>query len=115
MLRSATEEERKDIEELIPLQPDDLVVADKYGNIAVLRLVWELDPVIFRSGNKGKAEFIGALEYLMKANGIREYYFEADSTDEKYCRILEKWGAVRVSEAPGYRYKRELNHGEQKS
>ncbi len=115
MLRLATDEERKDIEQLVDLSPEDLVVTDQYGNLALIRRVWEIDPAIFRSGKKGRAEFVASLEALLMSRGIERYYFEIAADDERYIKIAEKWGAVKETAAPGYRFKRELTSAKQSS
>lgn len=77
---------------------------------AVLKQVTEVDPMFWDEGtsHQKKALFVWGIENILRFQGVREYYFNVHCTDEDYQKIVEKWGAQRVSTAPEYRYKKNL-------
>lgn len=114
-LRLATPAEVEKIQAQSELVPGSTVFAfdSKLGepDVAVLRPVLELDPVYFAptSNDRRKALFIWALENGFRMNGgIPRYYFNIATTDEEWAKVVETWGARRVSKSPEYRYVKNL-------
>lgn len=114
-LRLATPEEVARISEGMELTQASSVVAfpKKNGDadLAVLRQVTELDPVIFSEGtdDRRKAMFIWAIESGLKILGIvPEIYFNVSADDTKWQHVIETFGGVCISKAPELRYKKSL-------
>lgn len=114
-LRLATPEEVAKISEGLDLTQSSTVVAfpkkDGDPDLAVLRQVTELDPVIFSEGtdDRRKAMFIWAIESGLKILGIvPEIYFNVDANDTKWQHVIETFGGVQTSKHPELRYKKSL-------
>ena len=115
-IRLASSEEIEKIREGADLEFATAIFAfphkDGEPDIAVLRNVLELDPVIFsdKTGDQRKAYFITTLETHLRLTGLRGYYFNihADEASTRWRQTVEKWGAKATSTAPEIRYKKAL-------
>jgi hypothetical protein len=114
-IRAATEEEVKAIKDKSDITPESFVLAldSKTGtDIAVVRKVWELDPVFFSDKSNGaqRARFIYGLEERMLGYGIQAYYFNvwADAENASWRKTVTEWGAEQVSQDLELRFKKVL-------
>jgi hypothetical protein len=113
-IRLATAEEVESIAEQSEPSAGGLVLAlanrAKEVNLAVVRTVVELDPVFYAksSSDAEKARFIWGIEERMLGAGYVQYYFNVLAADEKYSKVVETWGARKVSTAPEHRYAKRL-------
>jgi hypothetical protein len=115
-LRLATAEEVQAIHATSDLGPGSSILAfdcEKTGrpDLAVFKQVSELDPVLFQpdTSTRRRALFIWALENSLRLMGTPPaYYFNVLVDDEEWQKNVESWGAIRVSTAPEYRYKKVL-------
>lgn len=110
-IRLATEKEIEAIRDRADLMPNATTVLaldnDKGGaDMAVVRRPVELNPVIYAEGTTDmrRARFLYALEERFLGAGIDRYYFEIAADNEDYQKVVEHWGAERVSPVPEYRY-----------
>jgi len=113
-LRLATEEEIDKIANKSHFTSRYTVFAmDQKGepDIAVVREAVMLDPVFFsKDGNiYSKARFMEHLEERLAGAGIPEVYYQISAADIHWQRIVEAWGAVKVSGEPEFQYKRSLS------
>lgn len=107
-IRLATPEEIESIRESSDLGPGCTVWAME-PSLAVTRQALELDPVYYNGVSHSKmALFIWGMENILRAAGHPAYYFNVGSEDEKYQKIIEGFGAQRVSKGPEFRYKKSL-------
>ncbi len=120
-IRPATPEEVDSIRETSDLGPGCLVVAMDNtkgpADLAVLRQVWEIDPLHAVSGGARKAAFIWGLEAALRLQGVPFYYFQVGAAGDEgdWRKVVEKWGAEPVRRddttrepVPEIRYKRVL-------
>lgn len=113
-IRLATSSEVEQIKQKAALNAQSTVIAfDRKGgepDLAVLRQVTELDPVCYaeETDDRRKALFVWAVENAMRLMGLGAYYFNLAASDEKWQRVVESWGAERLSKEPEYRYIRGL-------
>lgn len=80
-------------------------------DLAVFRYVMELDPVYFAatSDNRRKATFIWALENGLRMMGtVPHYAFSVKADDLAWQKIVENWGAERISPSPEFRYMKKV-------
>jgi hypothetical protein len=109
-LRLATNEEIQKIQKGADLVEGCRVLAleNRPGDpdLAVLRTVIEMDPVIFspNSNDRDKYKFIFALEERMMGLGVPQYYFNISAKDTHWQKIIEAWGGERVSATEEFRY-----------
>lgn len=109
ILRYATEKEIEAIK-----SNSDLSAALKVyacgDTLGVLRLCYELDPVYFGKGasDRQKFLFMARLEDHLRLSGIPAYYFNVPTSDEQYLKVLENFGAVKISPSEEFRYKKVL-------
>lgn len=113
-IRLATPEEIETIKAESDLTPGCTVVAFPQGEgkepmFAVLRQVYEIDPVFYNGGTiQRKSLFIWALENMLRFSGAPEYYFNVPATDENYQEHVKHWGAEALSKEPEIRFKKRL-------
>jgi len=115
-IRLATEEEVKKYMAGTDLTPMSTMVVfpngDKTPDIAVIRHVVEVDPIVFSpdSGFQRKLWFVLNLETALRLQGTPEYYSNvlADDESAQWRALIEKRGAQMTSTAPEYRYKKRL-------
>lgn len=112
-LRLATPEEIESIKATSDLDVGCNVVAlDTQQGVAkaVIRPCVEVDPMYFPEGmsNKLKMFFGRDIETHLEAKGITHYYFNIATDQEDWQKIVETWGAQRVSSEPEFRYKKIL-------
>ena len=113
-IRLATQEELASIRSRAEITPQSSVFAFGEGekaDLAVLRLAPELDPVFFAAStdNRRKSFFIWALENGLRMMGsVPHYYFNVAASDEPWQKVVENWGAERISPVPEYRYIKKL-------
>jgi len=85
---------------------------DKQPDVAVIRHVVEMDPVIFspESGLQRRLFFVCNLETSLRLMGTPVYYCNvlADDENAQWRSVIEKRGAEPISMAPEIRYKRRL-------
>lgn len=109
-IRLATVEEVESIRLKADLSPTSTVVAferkDGPSDLAVIRQVTELDPLICaeQSDGRRKAMFVWALENSMRVMGLPSYYFNVAASDTAWNKIVLEWGAERTSPSEEYRY-----------
>ena len=81
-------------------------------DIAVTKMVPEMDPVYFSpaSDNRRKVDFISSLENMLRAVGIKAYYFNvsAEEKGKAWVEICKAWGAEQLSPGPELRFKKLL-------
>ena len=79
------------------------------GHFAVVRPCLEVDPAFFRAGSStlSKARFVQALEAEL-ARFTDAYFFNVESDDPAWRRVVEGWGARPVFQKPNWRYRRDL-------
>src|SRR3974390_2573354 len=77
---------------------------------AVRRVATEIDPLIAAPDwdLRLRVLFYRDLETACWAQGATSYYFNVHADDKEWLDTFEKWGAVRTSTAPEYRYKKSL-------
>ena len=113
-IRIASKEEIEAVRAKSHFTPDTAVYAFDQNpgepDVAVLRLLPVLDPVFFgrQTNDVQKARFWWGLEERMAGSGIPVYYFNVPASDERYQKVVESWGAIRVSGEPEVQFKREL-------
>lgn len=113
-IRVATPEEVEGIRKGSDLNANSSVLAWDHENgekdLAVLRPVWELDPVYYAKGSSAgqKTRFIWGLEERLLGANIQHYYFNVPVEDEQYIKIVKEWGAVQQSRGPELRFGRSL-------
>jgi hypothetical protein len=114
-IRPATPEEIADIATHADLSTGGFVVAmeNTLGptDLAVVRQVWEIDPLFNRSGsNTRKAAFYWNLETSLRLQGVPAYYFNVGAGDDQsqWRKVLDTWGATPTSQEPEFRYKKVL-------
>ncbi len=112
-IRLATPEEIESIKDKADcLGPATTVAAfpGKEGtDFAVIRQVTEIDPMLManNSGNR-RALFAWSLENALRLMNVPEYYFNVNSEDVAWLKIVEKWGAERIHEGLEIRFKKVL-------
>lgn len=113
-IRLASPEEVESIHANADITPRSSVYAfeRKEGkpDLMVVRPCLEFDPMLMRpeSGIARRVAFTWGLEGIARALGNTEYYFNVRCSDEDWIRNVEKFGAVRTSVEPEYRYKKSL-------
>jgi hypothetical protein len=114
-IRLATQSEMEGIAATSDLTPQSTVVVfeNAHGtpDIAVVRQVTELDPVLFAetSSHKRRAFFIWSLENAMRIMGAPSaYYFNVLAGDVEWQEAVKSWGSEQISVAPELRFKRLL-------
>ena len=104
-IRLATPEEVAEIEanSNLTAMSKVLVMGDMK---AVWRVAHELDPVHF-NGAPGQRmyKFIWGVENIMRGAGATEYFFQTPADDVAYHKILEEFGAQKLSKQPEYRWR----------
>ncbi len=116
VVRLATPEEIASIEKTSDITPQTTVVvyensATGKPDIAVLRQVFEVDPILFgaSTNNRRKVAFLWSLENSFRIMGSPQaYYFNVLASDGDWLDVVKSWGAEQVSVAPEYRFKRLL-------
>lgn len=109
-IRLATIDEVESIRLKADLAPASTVVAferkDGPSDLAVIRQVTELDPLICAEQTDGrrKALFVWALENAMRVMGLPAYYFNVAASDASWNKIVQEWGAERTSPSEEFRY-----------
>lgn len=114
-IRLATPEEVKAIAENSDITPRTNVFAfdnaqTGHPDLAVVRQATEVDPWHIQPASdiRRKVAFIWGLENILRSNGLTEYYFNVHPSDEEWIRNCEKFGAVKVSTEPEWRFKKLL-------
>lgn len=109
-IRLATPEEVQQIKEFSDLTPTSTVITFGGKDFAVLRQVWELDPVIFDKDttDRRKLFFLTNLETAARLQGMNELYFNIHDSDETWKSVAQSWGAEPTSTAPEIRFKKAL-------
>lgn len=109
----ATPEQVEAIKDRADILPGRTEIVQLNGNIAVIRMPVEINPVIWREGasDKERTQFIYSLEERLLGAGFDRYYCQIDAKDEKWQRIIEHWGFQKVSPVEEYRYLRLINNG----
>lgn len=108
-IRLATAAEINEIADVSDLGPSSTVW--KMGeDTAVVRSVFELDPVLFgkSSSTQRRLLFVWGLENMLRGNGVPFYYFNVPPGDEQWRHCVETFGAGEVSKEPELRYKKLL-------
>ena len=79
-------------------------------DLSVVRLCCEIDPQIMTPESSGQRKllFTWGLENMLRVANQKAYYFNVKCEDETYLKIVEKYGAIKVSEAPEFRFKKVL-------
>jgi hypothetical protein len=110
IVRLATPEEVQAISSHSDLTPTSTVITFGGKDFAVLRLVTEMDPVIFApdTTDKRKLLFLMNLETSARLQGLQELYFNIHADDEAWISVAQHWGAQRTSTAPELRFKKVL-------
>jgi len=110
-IRLATTEEVEALKDHSDLQFAQAVYSFGSGR-ATYRLAPEVDPVDYGSlSNSEKRAFMTLLEGHMRLSGLQAYYFNVPANEEfaQYRKVVETWGAQKVSLEPEFRYKKSLN------
>lgn len=112
-VRLATKEEVEKIREGSNFGPETVVWAMDQGpeaDLAVIKRVVEMDPIYFAksSNDVQKAKFVWALEERMMGGGVGQYFFNVRGDDERWQKVVENWGAQKVSLQPDIRYMKTL-------
>jgi hypothetical protein len=114
-IRLANEEEVAKIREGADFTPASTALAFDNAatgkpDFAVLRLNLELDPVFFATdSDRRKALFIWGIETGLRMQGAAHaYYFNIAADNAAWQKVVETFGAERLSPVPEYRYKRSL-------
>lgn len=109
-IRLATPEEIEHIQSGMDITPASTVVTFGGKDFAVVRIVQELDPVIFAedTSDKRKLLFLMNLETALRLQGSTEIYFNLPADDKAYLAVMEHWGAEEKSKTPVVRYKKVL-------
>ena len=110
-VRLATKEEVEQLRATSNYTRDSIVFAFDQGaepDFAVLRRVYELDPVRFskHTNDVQKARFVHSLEERMMGMGIEQYFFNVDAADIRWQRVIETWGAEATSPTPEIRFQK---------
>ena len=110
IIRLASEEEVKTIAEGADLTNATTVVTFGGKDFGVIRICYELDPMIFASDttDKRKLLFLMNLETALRLQGVKEIYFNIHAKDEAYIKVIENWGGQPVSTEPDIRFKKVL-------
>jgi steroid 5-alpha reductase family enzyme len=110
IVRYATPEEIEEIKSTSDLTLASNVVTFGGKDFAVIRNVWELDPVIFapETTDKRKLLFLMNLESALRLQGNREVYFNIHADDERWREVAQHWGAQPTSVKPEIRFKKVL-------
>lgn len=110
VIRLANEAEVKEISSRSDLTNASSVVTFGGKDFAVIRNCWEIDPVHFdpASSDKRKALFLMNLETALRLQGVKEFYFNVDASDENYINLLKHWGAEPTNPNPEIRFKKAL-------
>ncbi len=112
-IRLATPEEIESIKDKADCLGQETTVAafpgKKGTDFAVIRKVTEIDPMLMTndSGNR-RALFAWSLENALRLMGVPEYYFNVNSEDVAWLKIVEKWGAKRIHKGLEIRFKKVL-------
>jgi hypothetical protein len=113
-IRLAKPEEVENLKGKSDLGPGCIVVAmdgrDGKTDYAVIRTVTEIDPVFFDASapDSRKALFIWGLENMLRFQGVPFYYFNVDTADEKWQKVIKNWGGEQTSPTAEYRFKKNL-------
>jgi hypothetical protein len=108
-IRLATEAEVATIRDTSVLTDRSSVFAfgDNDPDLAVFRMQMEMDPVYFApsTDNRRKAMFVWALENGLRMMGtVPHYSFSVKADDTAWQKVVENWGAERISPSPEVRY-----------
>lgn len=78
--------------------------------LAVVRTAVEVDPMYFPEGlsDRMKAMFIRDIETVLAAQGVRKYYFNVHTSNEKMINYSEHYGAIKTSTEPEFRFSKVL-------
>lgn len=115
-LRLANADEIAAIQKTSDITPQTSVVMfdnaqTGFPDVAVLRQVFEMDPVLFAKGSntRRKAQFVWALENSFRIMGTPQaYYFNVRADDMEWQSLVKSWGAEQVSATPEFRMKKLL-------
>ena len=109
-IRLATEEEVKGIATYSDITNATTVVSFGGKDFAVVRICYELDPMIFAedTGDKRKLLFLMNMETSLRLQGVKEIYFNIPANDEVYANVMKHWGAEPTSPSPELRFKKVL-------
>ena len=114
-IRLATEAEVEEIRSGSDFTPASTALAFDNAatgkpDFAVLRLNLELDPVFFATdSDRRKAMFLWGIENGLRMQGAAHaYYFAIAAKDAAWQKVVETFGAERLSEEPQLRYKKVL-------
>lgn len=109
-IRLATPEEVEKIREYSDITPTSTVITFGGKDFAVLRQVYELDPVIFdpETTDRRKLFFLTNLETAARLQGMNELYFNIHDDDSQWKEVAKNWGAEPTSKAPEIRFKKVL-------
>jgi hypothetical protein len=113
-IREATKEEIESIKANSHFTPDTGVYAmdgSKGGpHLAVVRMILAMDPVFFAKDTNTveRSKFVQLMEAVMFGAGLPQYYFNVEASDEHWQKVVESWGAIKVSGVPEFQYKRNL-------
>lgn len=114
-IRFATQEEVESIKKRSDLDvrvPGQVVAFDgpQGPDFAVIKQVFELDPVIFADGtsDKRKALFMWSMMNHLRLNGIPVVYFNIAAADEQWQKVSQNFGVEQVSIVPELRFKMTL-------
>ena len=95
--------------------PGQVMAFDNHSSnkpdFAVLKQVFEVDPVLFDSetSNKRKALFMWSLMNHLRLNGIPVVYFQIAADDAEWQKSAQSFGVEQVSIVPELRFKLTLS------
>lgn len=116
-IRLATPEEIAGIVKTSDLDvriPTQIVAFDNHQSgkpdLAVVKQVFELDPVVFAEGtsNKRKALFMWSMMNHLRLNGIPVVYFSIAAGDAEWQQNAQNFGVEQISPQPELRFKMTL-------
>ena len=110
IVRIANEEEIKGIASGADLTNATTVVTFGGKDFGVVRICYELDPMIFADDttDKRKLLFLMNIETALRLQGVKEIYFNIHAKDEAYINVIKNWGGEPVSTEPDIRFKKVL-------
>lgn len=81
------------------------------ADIAVVKQVYELDPIWFAktSNSVTRARFVQLLEERLMGAGIQRYGCRVAATDESWRKVLQEWGFKEQSSEPEIQMMRNLS------
>jgi hypothetical protein len=109
-IRLATQEEVTPIADVMDITPTSTVVTFGGKDFAVIRVCYEIDPMIFAedTADRRKLFFLTNLETSLRLQGVKEVYFNVKADDPQYLEVLKHLGAEPMSDIPTVRFKKVL-------